>query len=257
MKSNKHIIRLIGSKDESDLHTLKKKLASYTASCPKSSPMSKAMPILDPSPRLLLILEFAPNGHMWEYSHANPQKIGHKLWCKWAKQLGGALAYIHSVGIVHHDIKPHNILLSEFLDIRVADFGNACFASTTPTSSSPQLRDGLGRGTQAYSAPELLTPPTPYSFPVDIYSAGVTLCSVISGLEPFSKCKSSVHILMSVRKGFFESGMQGPRVGYYPNGSKVDEKVWEIIDKMVDRRSEVRPNGMEVIVMVEDIEDCI
>ncbi|KAJ3063120.1 hypothetical protein HK102_008562, partial [Quaeritorhiza haematococci] len=70
----------------------------------------KQEPAVDPSPRLLILLEYEQNGNMWDWITKHKESVTRRLWIKWAKQLASAVAFIHSVGIVHHDIKPHNIL---------------------------------------------------------------------------------------------------------------------------------------------------
>ena len=41
----------------------------------------------------------------------NKKKIGFRLWLKWARQLSSALYHLECLQVVHHDIKPHNILV--------------------------------------------------------------------------------------------------------------------------------------------------
>jgi hypothetical protein len=61
--------------------------------------------------KLILILELLPKGNLREFTLRNKQHLGSKLFVKWAKQLASALHCIHMNGIVHHDIKPHNIMV--------------------------------------------------------------------------------------------------------------------------------------------------
>lgn len=68
------------------------------------------------------------------------------------KQLAAGLGYIHSKGIVHHDIKPSNIFISldgDGLLVQLGDFGLAC-----PLEKS---HNGIALGTQLYAAPEQLS----------------------------------------------------------------------------------------------------
>ncbi|KAJ1535434.1 hypothetical protein HK405_015685, partial [Cladochytrium tenue] len=100
-------------------------------------------------------------------------------------------------------------------------------------SSASSLRDGLGRGTQAYSAPELFEWSSgsgggggdgdggTYSFPVDIYSVGVTLHVAATGAEPFALSRGAVHMLMAIRRGYWASGLQVGGVG--PDGPDVGD----------------------------------
>lgn len=68
-------------------------------------------------------------------------------------QLVNALCYIHQRGIIHHDIKPSNVFISEEtngkLHVRLGDFGLACLSRDTHT-------DEVGFGTPGYAAPEQL-----------------------------------------------------------------------------------------------------
>jgi len=96
-----------------------------------------------------------------------------------ARQVAEALAYAHHREIVHRDIKPHNIMLSEDGRVRVTDFGIAKAAS-----QSGLTQDGAVLGTVQYISPEqargeLAVPQS------DIYALGICLFEMITGLQPF------------------------------------------------------------------------
>src|SRR3712207_435554 len=63
-------------------------------------------------------------------------------------QVADALRFAHEHGVIHRDVKPHNILLTEAGEARVADFGIARAANATTTSQSSPLM-----GTAGYMSP--------------------------------------------------------------------------------------------------------
>lgn len=91
----------------------------------------------------------------------------------------GALAAAHEAGLVHRDVKPENVLLSERGQIKVVDFGLAK-AISAQTSTATQ---GLLIGTVSYLPPELVLSGRagPRS---DVYSAGVVLFEMLTGRKP-------------------------------------------------------------------------
>jgi len=96
-----------------------------------------------------------------------------------ALQIAEALCAAHERGVIHRDIKPHNILITESGDVKVTDFGIARAAS-----SSTMTRTGSILGTAHYISPEqaMGEPVGPAS---DLYSLGVVLYEMLTGELPF------------------------------------------------------------------------
>ena len=92
-----------------------------------------------------------------------------------------ALAAAHDAGLVHRDVKPENVLISELGQIKVADFGLAK-AISSQTSTATQ---GLLIGTVSYLPPELVVSGKADARS-DVYSAGVVLFELLTGLKPHS-----------------------------------------------------------------------
>lgn len=92
----------------------------------------------------------------------------------------GALETAHRLGTLHRDVKPANILFTDYGEPQLADFGIAHIAGGFETST------GVITGSPAYTAPEVLTghPPTAAA---DIYSLSATLFCALTGHAAFER----------------------------------------------------------------------
>lgn len=95
----------------------------------------------------------------------------------WAADLADALARAHRAGIIHGDVKPANVFVTEEGDVKLGDFGIARFA--TQVSGSGQLM-----GTPAYLSPEQIHG-QPQDHRSDLFSLGVILYQMSTGKRPF------------------------------------------------------------------------
>jgi hypothetical protein len=124
-----------------------------------------------------IVMEYVPGGDLKRLIDRRGVLSGGEL----VKLSGVAagLAHAHERGVIHRDIKPHNILLDEAGSLKLTDFGIARALDATQAT-----RTGSYLGTALYSPPEQLRGEgvTPKS---DVYSLGVTLYHAATGQPPF------------------------------------------------------------------------
>jgi len=96
-----------------------------------------------------------------------------------------ALSYAHAHGVVHRDIKPDNVLLTDHHAV-VADFGvaKALSAATNPGSSLTSL--GVALGTPAYMSPEQAAADPTTDHRADLYAVGAMAYEMLTGHQVFS-----------------------------------------------------------------------
>jgi serine/threonine-protein kinase len=99
-----------------------------------------------------------------------------------ALEVASALGFAHENGVVHRDIKPGNILISNSGQVKVADFGIARALGAAVEDGLTQT--GSVMGTATYLSPEQAqgAQPDPRS---DLYSLGVTMYEMVAGKAPF------------------------------------------------------------------------
>ncbi|KAL1200068.1 CBL-interacting serine/threonine-protein kinase 4 [Cardamine amara subsp. amara] len=129
---------------------------------------------------IYLIMELAPGGDLFDKlidsgSFTEPEAR------RYFQQLLSALSFCHSEGISHRDVKPQNLLLDKYGNLKVCDFG----LSALPENRNSQ---GLLRttcGTPAYTAPEVFGFRAYDGAKADVWSCGVVLFGIITGYLPF------------------------------------------------------------------------
>lgn len=163
---------------------------------------------------LHLVMEYCPGGNLRDRMDAGP--VSQELAFKWCRTMAETLQFVHEKGIVHHDIKPENILFGDDGSLRIADFGVA----------------NSNGGTRYYMAPELLLGERVSTGDprIDVYALGITFLRLLSTVEPFHGMSADERLQAKIRHDF---------VPYY-----LAHWVQEIVLKAVHPTAELRFQSM-------------
>jgi serine/threonine-protein kinase len=130
----------------------------------------------DTSGAPFLVMEFVSGNNLEQLLAHSP--IPFASAALWAADIASALACAHRAGIIHGDIKPSNIRVTEDDRVKLVDFGVARFASQV--SGSDRVL-----GTPAYLSPEQIEGQK-QDGRSDLFSLGVVLYEMITGVRPFA-----------------------------------------------------------------------
>ena len=117
------------------------------------------------------------------------------------KEICIGLKHAHDNEIIHRDIKPDNVLISKFGDVKLVDFG---IATAKPGSEEDLTKTGTVMGTPAYMSPEQIIDSKDVDKRSDIYSMGVLFYQMVTGKKPFSS-SFSAETLNNISKGIYEN----------------------------------------------------
>lgn len=123
-------------------------------------------------------MEYCDCGSLRSYLDKSQQAFSEAITASICHQILQGLSYLHEKGIIHRDLKSANILWKSGGEIRLADLGEG-----VQLNGEKQFVDDL-LGTPLFMAPEVARGER-YSFPVDIWSLGITAVELAEIRPPF------------------------------------------------------------------------
>lgn len=177
----------------------------------------------------IVVMEFAANGSL-----SDLVKEGRRLTVPECilvlEHVATALRDAHARGIIHRDIKPHNLLIGEFGQVKVCDFGIAAIARATA------LRDRTSALSFRYASPEELEERDDIGPPADVYSLGVTVRHLFTGSASRSSTPPEPDNWMT---------------GIDPDDAAITLALWSLVRDMVSPMPKLRPQPAEILISCE------
>ncbi|CAN1320493.1 Serine/threonine-protein kinase STY13 [Linum perenne] len=190
-----------------------------------------------PSNICCVVVEYCPGGALKSYLIKNRRrKLAFKVVMQLALDLARGMSYLHTMKIVHRDVKTENMLLDKSRTVKIADFGVARLEASNPNDMTGET------GTLGYMAPEVLNG-NPYNRKCDVYSFGICLWEIYCCDMPYPDLSFSEMTSAVVRQNLRP---EIPRC--CPSSlANVMKRCW---DANPDRRPEME----EVVSMLEAID---
>lgn len=186
-----------------------------------------------------IVMEFVQGKNLHDLIRENSQ-FSQKFIVNVGKQIAMGLSHAHYHGIIHRDIKPHNILITKEGQVKVTDFGIAQAISSTNLTQT-----GMVLGSVHYFSPEQAEGKNVQAAS-DLYSLGIVLYELITGQTPF-RAESPIAIAL---KQLQEDPR--PLSDYNPDlDGELEALVLQLLNKQPEQRA---ASSDELVRMFQKIE---
>ncbi|KAK9741709.1 hypothetical protein RND81_03G122900 [Saponaria officinalis] len=180
-----------------------------------------------------IVTEYAKGGSVRQFlTKRHNRSVPLKLAVKQALDVARGMEYVHGLGLIHRDLKSDNLLIFADKSIKIADFGVARIEVQTE-GMTPET------GTYRWMAPEMIQH-RQYTQKVDVYSFGIVLWELITGMLPFQN--------MTAVQAAFAVVNKGVRPIIPPDCLPV---LGEIMSRCWDPNPDFRPPFSDVVKMLE------
>lgn len=196
------------------------------------------------APNICIVTEWCSNGNLHELLHNSEAHLDVQSITQLAMGIAQGMNYLHSLErkIIHRDLKSHNLLISDNLTVKVADFGLSHKRRKAEKeflmTDSPAGHYGI-LGTPEWMAPEVMTG-NAYSEKIDVYSYGIVLTELLTRQMPF-RDQYTIQSYTDVLDAVLDDGAM-PTI---PEWSGTHMK--SLITRCLSRNPAERPSFMQII----------
>ena len=188
--------------------------------------------VVKPSGRVIdnlvfIVMEFVQGGLLFDLCQTMGA-MGEDAGRFFLHQMLDSVDYMHQRRVVHRDLKLENILIDDNLNLKLADFGFACYKNIDNLKSY--------RGTMTYMAPEIKEGKHYKGTNVDMFSIGVILFIIVQGIFPFKEARKEEY--------FYNLLLQGKTDTYFQkvNGTGLSDEFKDLILSLFSYNGDERPN---------------
>merc|ERR1712137_582692 len=174
------------------------KIHSETKSKYNSDSLLKFYNYIETEDKIHLIMQHIEGDLVQVLTETPNCMLGERLIGKIFVQLVDAVEFLHSINVIHNDIKPDNILIDRNNNIKLCDYG-LCHEYI------PNVLQNFSRGTAPYACPELLKNQQIIGPEADSWSIGVCLYVLFTGYFPFSDASNHEELLAAIDFGYQEN----------------------------------------------------
>ncbi|KAL3981872.1 Protein tyrosine kinase family protein [Acanthocheilonema viteae] len=200
-------------------------------------------------PDLAIVTQWCEGSSLYRQIHVNEPRVDFEISSiiDICKQIAQGMNYLHSRHIIHRDLKTNNIFLTDDGTVKIGDFGLA----TVKTRWSGGQQNQQPTGSILWMAPEVIRmqDANPYTTLSDVYSFGICLFELLSGVLPYSYINSrdqKIQILFMVGRGYLKPDLTKVR-------HDTPKSLLTLLEKCIKFCRDERPEFEQVLIYLERV----
>ncbi|KAG8921414.1 hypothetical protein FRC02_000248 [Tulasnella sp. 418] len=203
---------------------------------------------LDSRGTLGLVSPWYPNGNVADYLRSTPssstQRASINLIYLQMRDIANGLAYLHSIPMVHGDLKATNVFVTEGCRASLGDFGMSRILDEALHVHGLTTSQAYTGGTVRYMAPELVIE-NPKSSASDIWAFGCLVMQIATGTDPYNEQQNTFGVLRAILDGVPPMTNHGEQIGTI---------LWDSLQKCWSMEPANRPTASELCAFLEELE---